>query len=125
MRGISRRSGMVLPLAATGTGGYIGNMRVSENAVTVFKHAIQAAFSRDSRVILFGSRVDDRKRGGDIDLMVVSDLERTDMETARIAAITKIQMDLGEQKIDLIVTNDPAGDPRPVVREALRHGVEL
>ena len=76
-------------------------------------------------MFLFGSRVDDHKRGGDIDLLVVSDLRQNDMEAAKIMAVTKIQMALGEQKIDMIVTNDPARDVRPVVREALQHGIEL
>jgi predicted nucleotidyltransferase len=100
-------------------------MRVSDKNVTVFKNAVHATFPSGAKVFLFGSRLDDHKRGGDIDLMVVSNQQRTVLETAKIAAITKIQMTLGEQKIDLIVTNDPERDPRPVVREALRHGVEL
>jgi predicted nucleotidyltransferase len=100
-------------------------MRVTDKAVATFKNAIHATFPGESKVFLFGSRVDDHKRGGDIDLMVVSHLQRNVLETAKIAAITKIQMTLGEQKIDLIVTNDPERDPRPVVREALKHGIEL
>ena len=76
-------------------------------------------------MFLFGSRVDDHKRGGDIDLLVVSDLRQNDREAAKLMAVTKSQMALGEQKIDMIVTNDPARDVRPVVREALQHGIEL
>ena len=100
-------------------------MRVSEKNVATFKNAIQVAFPGQPKVFLFGSRVDDNKRGGDIDLMVVSGLHRNELEIAKIKAITKIQMTLGEQKIDLIVTNDPARDSRKVVQEALKHGVEL
>jgi hypothetical protein len=100
-------------------------MRVSAGKLAILKHAIHAVFPPDARVFLFGSRIDDNKRGGDIDLMVVSDLRRDVLETAKIAAIAKIQVALGEQKIDLVVTNDPARDTRPVVREASLHGVEL
>jgi len=100
-------------------------MRITDKAVVAFKNAIHATFPGESKVFLFGSRLDDHKRGGDIDLMVVSDQQRAVLETSKIAAITKIHMTLGEQKIDLIVTNDPERDPRPVVREAMRHGVEL
>jgi len=100
-------------------------MRVSGKNIATFKNAIRVAFSGQPKVFLFGSRVDDNKRGGDIDLMVVSGLHRNELEIAKIKAITKIQMALGEQKIDLIVTNDPERDPRPVVREVLQHGVEL
>ena len=100
-------------------------MRVSGKNVATFKNAIRGAFPGQPKVFLFGSRVDDNKRGGDIDLMVVSGLRRNELEIAKIKAITKIQMTLGEQKIDLIVTNDPARDSRKVVQEALKHGVEL
>jgi predicted nucleotidyltransferase len=100
-------------------------MRLSEKSITTVKNAVRTAFPGQPKVFLFGSRVDDNKRGGDIDLMVVSDLQRNAVEAARIMAVAKIQMTLGEQKIDLIVTDNPASDSRAVVREAFRHGIEL
>jgi len=100
-------------------------MRFSDKNATTVKNAVRAAFPGQPKVFLFGSRVDDNKRGGDIDLMVVSDMQRNAMEAAKIMAVAKIQTILGEQKIDLIVTNDPAEDPRAVVREAYEHGIEL
>ena len=100
-------------------------MRLSEKSVHAVKDAVRAAFPGQSKVFLFGSRVYDNKRGGDIDLLVVSDLHRSAMEAAKIRAVVKIQMALGDQKIDMVVTADPYLDSRPVVREALRNGVEL
>lgn len=100
-------------------------MRFSEKSVTTVRNAVHAAFPGQPKVFLFGSRVDDHKRGGDIDLLVVSDLQRNAMEAAKIMAVAKIQLILGEQKIDMIVTNDPARDSRPVVRAAFQQGIEL
>jgi predicted nucleotidyltransferase len=100
-------------------------MRFSEKGVNAVKEAVNAAFPGQSKVYLFGSRVYDDKRGGDIDLLVVSDLHRSAMEAAKIRAVVKIQMALGDQKIDMVVTANPHLDSRPVVREALRNGVEL
>ena len=100
-------------------------MRFSEKSVHAVKDAVHAAFPGQSKVFLFGSRVYDNKRGGDIDLLVVSDLHRSAMEAAKIRAVVKIQMALGDQKIDMVVTADPHLDLRPVVREALRNGIEL
>jgi hypothetical protein len=100
-------------------------MRISEKSVTTVRNAVHSVFPAHSKVFLFGSRVYDHKRGGDIDLLVVSDMQRNDMEAAKIMAVAKIQLILGEQKIDMIVTNDPAQDSRPVVREAIQHGIEL
>ena len=100
-------------------------MRFSAESVTTVKNAVHTAFPGKPKVFLFGSRVDDHKRGGDIDLLVVSDLQRSAMEAAKIRALANIQLTLGEQKIDMVVTNDPVRDARPVVREAFLHGIEL
>ena len=100
-------------------------MRLSATSITTVKNAVHGTFPGDARVVLFGSRVDDHKRGGDIDLLVVSDLPRAAMESAKIRALAKIQLALGEQKIDMVVTNDLVGDARPVVHEAIQHGIEL
>jgi predicted nucleotidyltransferase len=100
-------------------------MRLSEKSANEVRDAVRAAFPGQPRVILFGSRVSDDRRGGDIDLLVISDLPQVTMEAARIKAIVKMQMALGDQKIDVVVTADPVRDSRPVVREALRNGIEL
>ena len=100
-------------------------MRFSEKSINAVKEAVHDTFPGQSKVFLFGSRVYDDKRGGDIDLLVVSDLHQGAMEAAKIRAIVKIQMALGDQKIDMVVTADPYRDSRPVVREALQNGVEL
>ena len=70
-------------------------------------------------VYLFGSRVDDTKKGGDIDLLVMSEkLTNDDKRAIRI----KLYELLGEQKIDIIVAAD---DSDPFVRLALEAGVKL
>jgi predicted nucleotidyltransferase len=77
-------------------------MRLSEHE----KDAILAAvrrFDEAALVFLFGSRVEDLKKGGDIDLLVVSEsISRTERSRIRNAICDAI----GEQKIDLLVTND-------------------
>ena len=74
---------------------------------------------KNARVYLFGSRVDDTKKGGDIDLLVMSDsLTREDKRTIKI----KLYELLGEQKIDLVLAAD---DSDPFVKLALVTGVKL
>ena len=46
-------------------------MRLSQNEVTLLKEKL-AVLSKEAKLYLFGSRVDDSKKGGDIDLLVVS-----------------------------------------------------
>jgi predicted nucleotidyltransferase len=73
----------------------------------------------NARVYLFGSRVDDTKKGGDIDLLIMSDiLTSDDKRTIKI----KLYELLGEQKIDLILAADNSD---PFVKLALSTGVEL
>ena len=70
-------------------------------------------------VYLFGSRVDDSKKGGDIDLLVMSDrLSNDDKRTIKI----KLYELLGEQKIDIVLAVD---DADPFVKLALATGVKL
>lgn len=73
----------------------------------------------DASVYLFGSRVDDTKKGGDIDLLVLSgSLTSDDKRSIKI----KLYELLGEQKIDLIIAVD---DADPFVKLALEKGVKL
>jgi predicted nucleotidyltransferase len=73
----------------------------------------------NASVYLFGSRVDDTKKGGDIDLLVLSNsLTREDKRTIKI----KLNELLGEQKIDIVLAAD---DSDPFVKLALETGVKL
>ena len=47
-------------------------MRITENEKTVIVEAVKTA-DPDARVWLFGSRADDSKKGGDIDIAVFSE----------------------------------------------------
>lgn len=58
-------------------------------------------FDQDARIYLFGSRVNDRQKGGDIDLLVLSQ-RLSAKDTPKI--LGKLFEDLEEQKIDLIMT---------------------
>ena len=47
-------------------------MRLSSNEINTLKHKLYE-LSTEAKLYLFGSRVDDTKNGGDIDLLLVSD----------------------------------------------------
>ena len=51
-------------------------MRLSSKNVEVIKDEIENMFGEVAQVWLFGSRVDDASRGGDIDLLVEADAGR-------------------------------------------------
>lgn len=87
------------------------------------KAILGAIRQRDAaaRVYLFGSRVDDRKRGGDIDLLVVS--HRIDFRE-QLAIRRDILDAIGWQKLDLIF-EDSEGSEKPISEIARSTGVEL
>ena len=61
-------------------------------------------FGNMTQVWLFGSRVDDSKRGGDIDLYI--ELENQDISLiamAKLHFLRSLHSELGEQKIDVVL----------------------
>ena len=47
-------------------------MRLSVDQTSVILHCVHQQFGADAQVLLFGSRLDDTARGGDVDLLVES-----------------------------------------------------
>lgn len=90
-------------------------MRLSPVQIATIKSTVSAVLGHDARVTLFGSRLDDRLKGGDVDLYVEMHHPRL-MQNIRC----KIQLDL---PVDLIVK--PVGDASPISRIAKDKGVPL
>ena len=94
------------------------SVRLKESEQVAILSAVKDLDGKAS-VYLFGSRVNDSKKGGDIDLLVLSDtITRDDKRTIKI----KLNELLGEQKIDLVIAAD---DSDPFVKLALETGVKL
>lgn len=70
---------------------------------------------------LFGSRVDDTKKGGDIDLYV-QPLSPQNIAEKRITFLAKLKRKIGDQKIDLVIAQEPE---RPIDHAARQQGVSL
>lgn len=93
-------------------------MRLSKDEVTTIKLAVHQLDPK-ARVFLFGSRVDDSKKGGDIDLLILSDALNF-FDKAKIK--TAIFEHLEEQRIDITIARD---DSDPFVKIALEKGIAL
>ena len=81
--------------------------------------AIIQAYDTNAEVYLFGSRTDDKARGGDIDLLVLS--KEIDLR-AKLKILNQIYDLLGEQKIDLIIAEDLSD---PFHQHAFATGIRL
>ena len=75
-------------------------MRISEIEKTSIVNAILEK-DKNAQIFLFGSRTDDFKKGGDIDILVQSD-EIGLLEIVKIKST--IFKNIPEQKIDLLVS---------------------
>jgi predicted nucleotidyltransferase len=82
-------------------------MRLSEDEIAILKNTLYALNS-DAKIYLFGSRVDDDKKGGDIDLLIVS-------QNFTKKLLRKLRVEFfkyfGEQKLDIIVDDGSFSDP--------------
>ncbi len=95
-------------------------MRISNEQQQFFKQVIGEKIP-GSRVFLFGSRVDDNKKGGDIDILILSEalVERPVIWDIKKQFYEKF----GEQKLDLV--NYTFADDSAFKTVALSEGVEL
>jgi len=94
-------------------------MRLSEQYIEVIKKCFSQFFIGE--IYLFGSRTDDDKLGGDIDLyLVVSDHDN--LFEKKIKFLSRVKRELGEQKIDIVFNKDKN---RLIEKEAIKWGIKL
>ncbi len=83
-------------------------MRVSKEQLEFLKRQVKNYLPK-AKVYLFGSRADSQKKGGDIDILILSDrvLTLREKRQIRIAFFTQF----GEQKLDLVSFTFEREDP--------------
>jgi predicted nucleotidyltransferase len=74
-------------------------MRLSKQEQQAVSQAIHEA-DMSASIYLFGSRVDDEARGGDIDLLVLSKKIKL---LDKLSILSQLHRQLGERKIDIAV----------------------
>jgi predicted nucleotidyltransferase len=95
-------------------------MRLSQKYIEVFKRNFREFFI-DGDIFLFGSRTDDSKKGGDIDLYFVL-LDHQNLFEKKIKFLSRVKRELGEQKIDIVFNRDKT---RLIEKEAIKWGIKL
>lgn len=76
--------------------------RLTDSQIATLIDATHRCFGDNACIWLFGSRVDDTKRGGDIDLYIETDM-KSGLVAAKLEMRSQIWAEFGEQKIDIIV----------------------
>jgi len=95
-------------------------MRITEHEKNVIIDAVKTT-DPNAKVWLFGSRVDDNKKGGDIDIAIFS--EKIDNDIMQKIQVRRFICDrIGEQKIDIVTTNN---GKEAIFKLAVEEGIQL
>lgn len=93
-------------------------MRLSEIEIHAINEVFISTFKK-GMVYLFGSRTDDSKKGGDIDLYIILQ-DKENVSEKKIDFLVKLKQKIGEQKIDIVISD---GDNRAIDVIAKKEGV--
>jgi len=95
-------------------------MRLTDFEIKTIAESFHKYF-KNGNIYLFGSRVDDTQKGGDIDLYIDTK-DKDDLLKKKLKMLRDIKAIIGEQKIDVVISSDKE---RAIEKEALHKGVKL
>jgi predicted nucleotidyltransferase len=95
-------------------------MRLRAEEVDSIKRRFSQVF-REGSVSLFGSRIDDAKRGGDIDLFLEVP-DKRDLFKKKVVFLARLKQDIGDRRIDVVFDEDAT---RLIEQEARRWAIPL
>ncbi|WP_457642989.1 nucleotidyltransferase domain-containing protein [Persephonella sp.] len=94
-------------------------LRLSEDEIRIIKETAKEVFGKNTKIYIFGSRVDLTKKGGDIDIFIIPE-SRNNLFEKKLKFLVKLKTKIGEQKIDVIVKGLDKGE---IVNIAKKTGV--
>ena len=99
-------------------------MRLTPAQIDTIKSTAQAVLGPDVQVTLFGSRVHDDQKGGDVDLMM--EVQQAIPEPALMAArvASRVSRSMHGRKVDVLL-RAPNLQEQPIHRIAMQEGVRL
>ena len=100
-------------------------MRLEAKQVEILGRVVRQHFGEKTRLLLFGSRLDDQAKGGDIDLYLEPEITKGQaLARALIKTRAALSQQLGEQKIDLVI-HCPGQPLLPIHQHAQTTGVPI
>lgn len=101
-------------------------MRLSKKQQTLIHNLVSEVFGSSAKVWLFGSRIDNDRKGGDIDLLI--ETQSNDMQSnirSEITLLSKLQKKMGEQRIDILLDYPSRKKTSPIFDIAHQEGILL
>jgi len=101
-------------------------MRLSSAHLTTIRESALNHFGPDAQIWLFGSRVRDTEKGGDIDLFIeVQNKSASDLISCKLKFLRELHKKLGEQKIDVVIRRLNSSIDLPIYQIAKQTGIQL
>lgn len=101
-------------------------MRLTDQQRSIICSTAADTFGAGAGVWLFGSRVDDTARGGDIDLYIEPAAGNAEeLIHAKLRFLAALHKKMGEQKIDVVIRRVGGEENLPIYQIAQQTGVKL
>ena len=97
----------------------ISLMRLSSIEIKKIIDVAKEAYGSSVKVFLFGSRTDDSKRGGDIELLIRTETQEKLGFMGRVLMRAKLKMVLGDQKIDIVGDHEESDFVQSIINGAI------
>lgn len=98
-------------------------MRLTSSEQKIIKSFVKKHFGRNADVYIFGSRANNDRKGGDIDLYITTDMQTYEIIRGKIGLLVDLEKVLGEQRIDVVINNHTK--QKPIYEIAEKEGVKL
>lgn len=99
-------------------------MRLSTFEIEFIKDLAIQHFGTGTSVYLFGSRIDNTKKGGDIDLFIQNSNNKELTIKNKLHFLTDLVMKIGEQKIDVVLDQPNKVEPN-FLKTIYQTGIKL
>jgi len=100
-------------------------MRLNKNEINEIKAVTHSIFGVNALVMLYGSRIDDSKRGGDIDLLIKCNktISRDELYQLKLKFLIQLKKRIGDQKIDVLI--DGGQQNNTIFKTVTNEGIQL
>jgi len=99
-------------------------MRLSEEHCRAIKQMVCDILGKGTTVMLFGSRLDDKARGGDVDVFVAIDYTPKNIAWMAASLAVKLERVLDGRKVD-VVLHTPLSTHQRIYDQIKEHGMVL